>query len=242
MAESNHESHFINIAGTVCPPEIEPAFHKWYDEWHIPNNMKFEGMERVTRYRLLKPIDHVEAQDYPGFITIYRFKDAAAFQAWNLSPQLAEARKGLDELAAKGMNLLCRVQYESILSQQDTSPMAVINVVGVQCPTESEAKLDKYYSEKHVPDALKLKEVLGVTRYRLAGSVHFGAKTTREIKVKEYPRFMTIYYFKNVASVEAYDTNPQRADAREDWVETARQLRASSMWRARYEPMGTWRR
>ena len=44
--------HLINIAGTTCPPETDEAFNKWYDEDHIPANMKFKGLDGVTRYKL----------------------------------------------------------------------------------------------------------------------------------------------------------------------------------------------
>ncbi|MDO8568200.1 MAG: hypothetical protein Q7R57_05740, partial [Dehalococcoidales bacterium] len=133
------DTHIINIAGTICPPKIDPQFQKWYDEWHIPQNMKFKGLQGVTRYKFAALGGDATIKEYPGYLAIYRFKDFEAFKAWNASPELQVARQHYEELKAGGVELWWRVQYQSIKSWKDTSPMSLINVVGLQCGPEGEA-------------------------------------------------------------------------------------------------------
>ncbi len=234
--------HLINIAGTTCPPETDEVFNKWYDEEHIPVNMTFKGLDAVTRYKLIGYAGDGTVKEYPGYLAVYRFKDFDTFKAWNGSPELVEARRGYGEIAKGGVELLWRVQYGSTGSWKKTPPMSVINVVGLHCPPEGQARFGQWYSEKYIPDILKFKGMLGATRYDYVNSGDLGTKTTRPIKVKEYPRFLTFYYYEDQPTAEAFDTSPERYAAREDWLNVSKQTGTSVMWRARYRPLRTWQR
>ncbi|MFC2066145.1 hypothetical protein ACFLUO_03655 [Chloroflexota bacterium] len=235
--------HLINVSGILCPPETDAAFNKWHEEDHIPNNMKFKGLDAATRYKLVGATDDADTEEYPDYVAIYRFKDYATFLEWNASPELQEARKNLYEVCIKGgTEMQWRAQYESIRSWQSTPPLSAINIVGVQCPPEGEVRFDAWYSEKHIPDLLKFKGLEGVIRYKLGSSVNLGAKTHREVKVKEYPKYLTFYYFKDVPTAEAYDTSPERMSVRDDWRNMQKETGAQHLWRVRYKPIRTWQR
>ena len=237
--------HVINIAGTECSPEADEAFNKWYDEKHIPLNMKFKGLIGVTRYRLVRFTDSAIVKEYPRYFTTYEFKDLETFKAWNASPELAEAASDVGEITVKmGLKLLWRVQYECMKTRRNTPPFSVITFVGTQCPPETEAKFDVWYSEKHIPDLLKFKGLEGVTRYRLASSSYLGVKlsTAPEIKAKEYPEFLTFYYFEDLPTNDAYDTSHERTATLEEAGNVQKETGFSILWRAQYEPMRTWQR
>ncbi len=234
--------HLINIAGTICPPETEEVFNKWYNEWHIPQNMKFKGLEGVTRYKLVGYAGEGTVKEYPGYLAIYRFKDFDTFKAWNASPELQVARKDFDQLAKNGVELWWRVQYGSINTWKKTPPMSLINVVGLHSPPEGTAALNQWYSDKHIPDLLKFKEIIGVTRYEFLNAGDLDTKAARPIKVKEYPRFVTIYYYPDLATAQALDAKPERAVPRNEWLDVAKKTGSVRMWRVRYEAIKNFQR
>ena len=43
----------IIMVGVQCPAPSEPAFDQWHTEKHIPDLLKFKGLQGVTRYKLV---------------------------------------------------------------------------------------------------------------------------------------------------------------------------------------------
>ena len=116
----------INIAGTVCPPEADERFNRWYDDKHIPMNLKFEGLTGVTRYRMVRSNGDAAVQKYPRYVTIYRLKDLAAFAAWNTSPELAAATQFTVQGALqKWLGDLITVQAVEVESRESTLKVTV---------------------------------------------------------------------------------------------------------------------
>ena len=115
----------INIVGTICFPEKEERFNQWYNEKHVPTLMKFTGIKRATRYRLVSapkgaqgvnPLSAETGKEgYPKYLAIYEFEDDEAFERYEGSPEAAAAREdwfsAKEEIAAE---MLWRVQYESM--------------------------------------------------------------------------------------------------------------------------------
>lgn len=231
--------HVINMVGFMCPAELDEEFNKSYDETHISLNMKFRGLIRATRYRLVRPSSDAIVKEYPQYLTIYKFKDYSTFKTWDASPERAAARADFPSWVERGVEMLWRVRYESIKTWENTLPLSVITIVGTQCPPETETRFDTWYSEKHVPDLLKFRGLEGATRYKLADSGYF-AGVPVAIKFKEYPKYLTFYYFKDVPTAEAYDISPERANT--DWPSVKKEASVSLLWRAKYEPMRTWQR
>lgn len=98
----------IHIVATRCQPEDEEKFNRWYDEIHIPLLLKFKGIKGVTRYKIIH-----ETEEYPKYLTIYKFESQNAYEAYETSPELAAAREEMRETwKGGGFEIKWRVQYE----------------------------------------------------------------------------------------------------------------------------------
>ncbi len=114
----------INIVGTMCPPETEERFNKWYDEKHIPDLMKFKRMKKVTRYKISGtstggreiPLSITGGKEgYPRYLAVYEFENFAVFKEYEESPEALAARKDAAKVMEEtGFRVFWRVQYESI--------------------------------------------------------------------------------------------------------------------------------
>ena len=114
-----------------------------------------------------------------------------------------------------------------------------INIIGIKCPPEAEDKFDKWYDGKHIPDMLKSKELRRVTRYRVtdaAGTSPSGIRGSES----QYPRFVTIYEFKNRQAFEAWDRDPELMPDREEANRVTKEVGGELLWRVQYEFMRTW--
>ncbi len=101
----------INIVGTVCPPQDEERFNKWYNEVHIPMLCKFKGVKGVTRYKIAN-----HASGGAQYIAVYNFDSLKDFESFGKSPEFAAAIKEMNESWPQGISIVSRAQYESIFS------------------------------------------------------------------------------------------------------------------------------
>jgi antibiotic biosynthesis monooxygenase (ABM) superfamily enzyme len=232
--------HVIDIVGISCPPKSDRDFNKWYEEKHIPARVKFKGLTGAIRYQLAGFTESATVNEYPRFLTACKFKDLATFTAWNAGPELREGFEGAAELFARlGVDLLWRVQYESIKTWKKTPPLSTVHMVGTQ--SRLKAEFDRWYSEKHIPDLLKFNALLGVTRYELASSVGLrGMGKVFSGETKEYPQFLTFYFFKDIANFEAYEASPERTGTLDEWQQVMKDMGVSLLWRVRYKPVKSW--
>jgi quinol monooxygenase YgiN len=76
------EKRAIHLVEVDCIPEIEDKYNKWYNEVHIPLILKYDGVLRATRYRLING-----PPEQPKYLTIYEFKDEEAMEAFPQSPE-----------------------------------------------------------------------------------------------------------------------------------------------------------
>ncbi|MFC1981843.1 hypothetical protein ACFLVN_06370, partial [Chloroflexota bacterium] len=118
----------------------------------------------------------------------------------------------------------------------------LINIDDTKCPPETDEAFNKWYDEDRIPANMKFKGLDGVTRYKLASSGDLGTKTQRAIKVKEYPNYLTFYYFKDIPTAEVYDISPECVGVRYDWENVQKESGALHLWRGRYEPLKTWQK
>ena len=233
----------INIEGFICPPEVDVVFNEWYDEEYIPNNMKFKGLTGLTRSKLVRSTAGGTISEYPQYLTTFRFGDIAAFNEWNASPELAKASKNWADVCAKeSVRFLWRAQYETLKSWKSTPPSFVTTLVATIVPPEGDARFDAWYSDTHLPDLLKFKELQGAIRYRFAGSSRPSRETSFEYELKEYPKYLTYFYFEDVPGAEAYDTSPEREVATQDFFRIIEETGVERVWRAQYIPMRTWQK
>ena len=114
----------------------------------------------------------------------------------------------------------------------------MINLIGIECPLETEAKFDTWYNEKHIPDLIKFKGVKSVTQYKFmgtAGEKGYGGKSA-------LPTFLTAYEFESQKDFEEYEASSILAAAREDALQIFKDTGASVVIRAQYESIKKWQR
>ena len=109
----------INVLGVNCELDYEEKFNKWYNEIHVPMVMKFKGVKRVTRFKVIKPSKQscVKATrgGYPNYLLISEFENEQVFEDYEASPELAEAMKETNETWANGgIERVWRVQYKGL--------------------------------------------------------------------------------------------------------------------------------
>ncbi len=104
----------------------------------------------------------------------------------------------------------------------------VINVGGVDCPTELEEKFNEWYDKVHIPILLKTGEFKKVTRFKRIG------------EDKNYPKFLMIYEFEDKQAFARYERHPAMAEAlvemKQSWPKGGPVQRK---WRVQYEAIGT---
>jgi quinol monooxygenase YgiN len=72
--------------------------------------LKFQGLRAATQYEITRAIDN-----YPRFLAIYEFEDQKAFEAFELSPELAAALKEAEETWAEGdLKIMWLVSYNTV--------------------------------------------------------------------------------------------------------------------------------
>jgi hypothetical protein len=93
-----------------CRTEVEEKYNQWYNEVHIPLCLKYDGMLRATRYRLIKgPSGHAR------YLTVYEFKDQNAMDAFPNSPQCIAATHEMHETWHEDdFRIKLAAQYETI--------------------------------------------------------------------------------------------------------------------------------
>jgi len=106
----------------------------------------------------------------------------------------------------------------------------ILNMVATECPSNQEAKFNKWYNEVHIPMLLKFDGMLGATRYKLLGGSEGQAK------------YLALYEFKDRASLDAFQKSAELAAARDEMAQTWKNEKFDIKWRAQYEPLKTWRK
>ncbi|MBI2832508.1 MAG: EthD family reductase [Chloroflexi bacterium] len=102
----------ILINATSCTPEVEEKWNKWYNETHIPMILKFKGVKKATRYKIVG--DNPEGK-YPTYLAIYEFDSQKDVQDYEASPEHAAAHKDfVESWKDKGHQRKWRVYYEVI--------------------------------------------------------------------------------------------------------------------------------
>ena len=104
----------IHVVGTECPPEMEEKFDRWYSERHVPDLLKFKGLKKVTRYKILRP-----NEEYPKFLTVYEFESREQFEAYFVSPERSAAAEDWRNIQQKlKASQKWAVQFETIKTWQ----------------------------------------------------------------------------------------------------------------------------
>jgi len=100
----------ILIRGTQCPPEVEERFDTWYSEKHVPDVLKFKGIKRATRYKIIGG-----DKGCPKFLVIYEFESRQAFEEYDTSTVRDAVYEDWLRISKEtGAEMIWRVQYEAI--------------------------------------------------------------------------------------------------------------------------------
>jgi hypothetical protein len=100
-------------------PDKEAKFNKWYEEEHIPIQLKSRGMKKATYYRLNKPFEApiiaCKAEDYPDCLVIYEFEDQKAFDDYWTGQPYQEVHQNVLKTWPEGrpFKILWRVAYNT---------------------------------------------------------------------------------------------------------------------------------
>ena len=99
----------VFMVWTQCPPEQAEMFNKWYDEVHMPLQLKFKGLKRAARYRRID-----EGSEY---LATYEFESKETFKEFWDSPERAAAlEERLGSWENKPFEIKAMVNYELIKS------------------------------------------------------------------------------------------------------------------------------
>ena len=115
-------------------------------------------------------------------------------EQWSMSVGVIESgRKWMETGIKKGVRYIWRAQYEVLKNWNSTHPDLVITIVATVVPPEGDSRFDSWYSDTHIPDLLKFKELQGATRCRFYNRL--SDEISSQYELKEYPKYLTFYYF-----------------------------------------------
>ncbi len=104
----------INIVGTEGAIGKEKEWHKWYNEKHIPDIMKFPGVKKVSRYQKVSDNGKVS---YPEYLAIYEFESPEAAEAYEKSAIHDAVVEDSAKMWGKGgSRQTWRAQYKCIMT------------------------------------------------------------------------------------------------------------------------------
>lgn len=86
------KERILNMVVTECPSKNTEAFNKWYNEVHIPMLMKYKGLKKVTRYKIMD-----EHDGKCQFIAVYEYDTKEALNGINSSPEFKAAIEEMQE-------------------------------------------------------------------------------------------------------------------------------------------------
>jgi hypothetical protein len=111
----------------------------------------------------------------------------------------------------------------------------VIGIVAVDCRPDQEEKLNKWYSERHIPDLMKFKGLKKATRFEL-----IPAKASPGYPEVKYPKFITIFEYEDEEGFKAYSASPELAATQPDVKSTWEKDPYKRVWRMQYKVTKTW--
>jgi len=85
-------ARILSIVATTCPPEEETEFNKWYNEVHIPMLMKYKGIKKTTRYKVMDT-----DKNKPQYIAIYEYDSKEDLAALPNNPDFKAAIAEMQE-------------------------------------------------------------------------------------------------------------------------------------------------
>jgi hypothetical protein len=82
----------LTIVATECPADIEDKFNEWYNEVHVPMLLKYKGLKKSCRYRLMG-----ESQGQAKYLAFYEFENEQDQAGLEKSPEFGAAIQEMQE-------------------------------------------------------------------------------------------------------------------------------------------------
>jgi antibiotic biosynthesis monooxygenase (ABM) superfamily enzyme len=86
------KASIINIVATECEPDKDAKFNRWYNDVHIPMLMKYKGIKKVTRYKILDA-----EPKKTRYLAVYEYGTKADLNGMNGSPELKAAIEEMEQ-------------------------------------------------------------------------------------------------------------------------------------------------
>lgn len=108
----------IMVVGTDGAKGNEEEWNRWYNERHVPDILKYPGVESAARF--IRVIENDEGK-YPKYLAIYEFKDLDAARGYETSPERDAAMAERNARYGKGPDgtgMRWRVRYQAFKTWQ----------------------------------------------------------------------------------------------------------------------------
>jgi hypothetical protein len=143
----------------------EAEFHDWYDHEHGPARLTVPGILAATRYHALDGLA-------PPWLALYELAspdviDSSEYKA------LGATASDRDKSVGAGLATLDRRVYEQV--SEDGSPVGrtapAVLAVSMSVPEGTEADLEAWYTQEHIPMLLSVPGWRRIRRYRLVNAL-----------------------------------------------------------------------
>ena len=115
----------LMVIGTECSPEWEEEWSNWYNEKHLPDMFKYEGVKRATRYKMRIPAEddgitpsekeRTGTAGYAPYIALYEFENWEAVKGYHTSEMRNEIVEDWNKnWTPRGARIVWRIFYEPI--------------------------------------------------------------------------------------------------------------------------------
>lgn len=230
----------IHILGLDCRPDQDEKFNRWYNDVHIPDLLKFRGVERATRYRCLYKDETTTGfpkVNYPQYLAIYKMDSQAVFEEYESSQEMADSLKELRATwAGDPFQRTWRVQFRLLQNWGNEEPGKIVHLLGSRVRPDQEEKYNTWFNEKHVRDLLKVRKLKGIQRYQAL----YPDKVYPGYPEVKYPYYLAICHFEDVKDYEAYETSPELEAAHRDYRANWSADPYERVWRVQFEQLKDW--
>ena len=152
-------------------PEAEQAYNDWYTNVHVPDVLDVPGYVSAVRYRAFPSWQPVPQR----YLTIYDLEVRDIAHVQQISDEhmrrigAGEMRRSpdgaMDRATMRAMYYLERSPRQTSTTQPATTPKGVFLAFAAPASPATEAELNRWYDEQHVPDILTLPGFTAAQRY-----------------------------------------------------------------------------
>lgn len=228
-------------------PEVYARFQKWSQEVNVPLLMKVRAPLGMNNYQLIR-----EGQEYPYRITIGHFENLPAWKKTLKNPdsnavtddiRYWEQRHVHDYIWSAVYQLVKSFSSEtySLGSQPDTrvENATIIYLEAFRLTVEEQDKYNKWLNDYGFNIIPLFTRLPGLRKYDYFKHIGFAYRS--DIRETEYPAYLSLVYFEDLAAFENYEKSPELVTFRK----TMRNVFPHGLnykWYAQYQLTQSWRK